>query len=93
MQVQTKLLRVLEEQKVRPVGATQLIDINVRVVAALEYESDDGCQNGTIQGGPVLPPQRHSHSRPATQSAEVGYPFAGAGFCRAFRRSERDRFR
>ena len=34
MQVQTKLLRVLEEQKVRPVGATQLIDINVRVVAA-----------------------------------------------------------
>ena len=34
MQVQTKLLRVLEEQKVRHVGASQLIDINVRVVAA-----------------------------------------------------------
>lgn len=34
MQVQTKLLRVLEEQKVRRLGATQLIDVNVRVVAA-----------------------------------------------------------
>ena len=34
MQVQTKLLRVLEEQKVRHVGANQLIDVNVRVVAA-----------------------------------------------------------
>ena len=34
MQVQTKLLRVLEEQKVRHLGASQLIDINVRVVAA-----------------------------------------------------------
>ena len=34
MQVQTKLLRVLEEQKVRHLGASQLIDVNVRVVAA-----------------------------------------------------------
>ncbi len=34
MQVQTKLLRVLEEQKVRRLGATQLIDINVRIVVA-----------------------------------------------------------
>ena len=34
MRVQTKLLRVLEEQKVRHLGATQLIAVNVRVVAA-----------------------------------------------------------
>ncbi len=34
MQVQTKLLRVLEEQKVRRLGATQSINVNVRVVAA-----------------------------------------------------------
>ena len=34
IQVQTKLLRVLEEQKVRYLGATQSIDVNVRVVAA-----------------------------------------------------------
>ena len=34
MQVQTKLLRVLEEQKVRRLGATRLIGVNVRVVAA-----------------------------------------------------------
>ena len=32
--MQTKLLRVLEEQKVRRLGATQLIGVNVRVVAA-----------------------------------------------------------
>ena len=34
MQGQTKLLRVLEEQKIRRLGATQLTDVNVRVVAA-----------------------------------------------------------
>lgn len=34
MQVQTKLLRVLEEHKVRRLGAIQLINVNVRVVAA-----------------------------------------------------------
>lgn len=34
IQVQTKLLRVLEEQKVRRLGAIQLIGVNVRVVAA-----------------------------------------------------------
>ena len=34
MQVQTKLLRVLEEQKVRHLGASQFIDVNVRFVAA-----------------------------------------------------------
>lgn len=34
MQVQTKLLRVLEEQKIRHLGANQLIDVNVRVIAA-----------------------------------------------------------
>ena len=34
MPVQTKLLRVLEEQKVRPLGATRMVPVNVRVIAA-----------------------------------------------------------
>ncbi len=34
VQAQTKLLRLLEEQKVRHLGATQALDVNVRVVAA-----------------------------------------------------------
>ncbi len=34
LNMQTKLLRVLQENKVRPLGSTQAIDINVRLIAA-----------------------------------------------------------
>ena len=49
MQVQTKLLRVLEEQKVRHLGASQFIDVNVRVVAASNVDLTTAVKMGRFR--------------------------------------------
>ena len=49
MQVQTKLLRVLEEQKIRRLGATQLIDANVRVVVASNADLTAAVRRGNFR--------------------------------------------
>ncbi len=49
MQVQTKLLRVLEEQKIRRLGATQLIDANVRVVIASNADLTAAVRRGNFR--------------------------------------------
>ncbi len=49
MQMQTKLLRVLEEQKVRRLGATRMMDINVRFVAASNVNLPDAVKRGRFR--------------------------------------------
>ena len=49
MQAQTKLLRVLEEQKVRRLGATRAIEVNVRVVAASNKNLPDAIRVGRFR--------------------------------------------
>ena len=49
IQVQTKLLRVLEEQKVRHLGASQFIDVNVRVVAASNVDLTTAVKMGRFR--------------------------------------------
>ena len=49
MQVQTKLLRVLEEQKIRRLGATQLIGVNVRVVVASNADLTAAVRRGNFR--------------------------------------------
>ena len=49
MQVQTKLLRVLEEQKIRRLGATQLIGVNVRVVVASNADLTAAVRRGRFR--------------------------------------------
>lgn len=38
---QAKLLRVIQEKKVRPVGGTEIVSVNVRFVAATHHELDE----------------------------------------------------
>ena len=46
IEMQVKLLRVLQEQKVDPVGSAKSIDVNVRIVAATHRNLDSYIQEG-----------------------------------------------
>jgi DNA-binding NtrC family response regulator len=68
LSLQSKLLRVLQERKIRPVGDNQSKDINVRVIAATHKDLKKAIQNGTFREDLyyrlavipiVVPPLRH----------------------------------
>lgn len=47
--LQSKLLRVLQERKIRPVGDTNSIDVDVRIVAATHKDLKSGIKEGTFR--------------------------------------------
>ena len=49
LQMQPKLLRVLQDKAVRAVGGTQIHKVDVRVVAATNQDLETGVKNGTFR--------------------------------------------
>lgn len=49
LNLQVKLLRVLQEGEIRPVGNTRSLKVNVRVVAATHQDLEDMVQNGRFR--------------------------------------------
>jgi transcriptional regulator with PAS, ATPase and Fis domain len=47
--LQAKLLRALQEKEIRPVGSTEAIPINVRVIAATNRDIEEGVRTGTFR--------------------------------------------
>ena len=47
--MQAKLLRVLEEKKITRIGATEPIDVDVRIIAAVNQPPLDCVKNGTLR--------------------------------------------
>ena len=56
--MQVKLLRALQERKVRPVGGDDEIEFDARIVAATNRDLDKEVARGAVPGGPLLPHQR-----------------------------------
>lgn len=47
--LQSRLLRVLQERQIRPVGATRFIDVDVRVIAASNQDLEQACLRGEFR--------------------------------------------
>ncbi len=57
--MQVKLLRAIQEKRVRKVGSTSEESVDVRIISATHRTPGNGGQAGQVPPGPVLPAERH----------------------------------
>ena len=77
LRTQSKVLRVIEEQRFTPVGSGNNLTVDVRVVAATNKTSGGGDPERQFPRGPLLPPQRHSLFRSSAARARGRYSRPG----------------
>ena len=56
--LQAKLLRVLQEREVEPLGASKPLSLDVRVIATSNRDLEQAVRDGDVPRRPLLPPER-----------------------------------
>ena len=77
LELQPKLLRVLQEQQFERLGGTRTLQTHVRLIAATHRNLAQMVERRKVQSGSSLPPECFSYHPPAAARARRRYSFPG----------------
>ncbi len=77
LHMQVKLLRVIQEKTLRPVGGTGEVTVDVRLLSATHKDLAELVAHGPVSRGPLLPHQCHRDARAGAARARRRHSRAG----------------
>ncbi len=78
LEMQAKLLRVLQEKEVRPVGSNDKVNVDVRVIAATNRDLESAYRAGHFPQGSLFPIECCHRSLASASRTPLRYSHAGA---------------